>query len=233
MIAILSMFFAGSGGSVRSALLLTALLILSVLMTLLISKILSCTSHMPSSFVLELPPFRRPQIGQVIVRSIFDRTLFVLGRAACVAAPCGLILWGLAHVQVGALSLLTYCADALNPLGQLLGMDGVILLAFVLGFPANEIVLPIAVMIYASGGMLGTVGDLTALHTLLTVNGWTAVTALCVLLFSLFHFPCSTTCLTVYRETGSLKMTAAAFALPTAIGMTLCAITAFAVSLFV
>ena len=222
LIAILTMFFAGSDDTVRSALLLTALLILAVVLTLLVSQLLSRTSHIPSSFVLELPPFRRPQIGQVLIRSVLDRTLFVLGRAACVAAPCGLLLWVLAHLSA-----------ILDPLGQLLGMDGVILLAFLLAFPANEIMLPIAVMIYASGSVLGELGDFTALHTLLTANGWTSVTALCVLLFSLFHFPCSTTCLTVHKETGSWKMTAAAFLLPTAVGAVLCLFASLTTRIFI
>lgn len=233
LIAILTMFFAGSDDTVRSALLLTALLILAVVLTLLVSQLLSRTSHIPSSFVLELPPFRRPQIGQVLIRSVLDRTLFVLGRAACVAAPCGLLLWVLAHISIGEISLLSHLSAILDPLGQLLGMDGVILLAFLLAFPANEIMLPIAVMIYASGSVLGELGDFTALHTLLTANGWTSVTALCVLLFSLFHFPCSTTCLTVHKETGSWEMTAAAFLLPTAVGAVLCLFASLTTRIFI
>lgn len=226
LIAILTMFFAGTAHTIRAALLLTLLLVLAVLLTLLVSWLISHASHMPSSFVLELPPFRRPQVGQVIIRSIFDRTLFVLGRAVCVAAPCGLFLWMLSHIQIGHQSLLALGSQLLEPLGQLLGMDGVLLLAFLLAFPANEIMLPIAVMIYSSGNILGELGALSQLHTLLVSNGWTTVTALCVLLFSMFHFPCSTTCLTVHKETGSWKITAAAFVLPTAIGILLCSLTA-------
>ncbi len=225
LIALISMFLISGGeGALLSALALTGLILLAVALTLMSTKLLGMTllKGESSAFVLELPPYRRPELGKVIVRSVFDRTLFVLGRAAAVAAPAGALLWLLANVRLGQGNLLTALAAGLEPVGRLLGMDGVILLAFVLGFPANEIVLPIAVMIYGMGSSLTELGELTALRPLLAANGWTAVTALCVILFSLCHWPCSTTLLTIKKETGSLKWTAVSALLPTALGVLLC-----------
>ena len=225
LIALMTMFFAAAGGSsLVSALLLTAALVLSVGLTFGATWLLSMTvlRGRPSAFALELPPYRAPQVGQVIVRSVFDRTLFVLGRAAAVAAPAGMILWTLANVHVGGASLLAWCADALDPLGRVMGMDGVLLLAFVLGFPANEIVLPIAVMGYLAQGSLGDSLGLAQMHALLTANGWTWTTAVSAVLFFLLHWPCSTTLWTIRRETGSTKWTLLAALLPTAMGMALC-----------
>ena len=176
----------------------------------------------PSSFTLELPPYRRPQIGKVIVRSICDRTLFVLGRAVAVAAPAGLLIWVLANVNIGGLTILAHCTQFLDPFAHLIGLDGVILMAFILGFPANEIVFPIILMAYMATGNLTDLPSLMALKSILVQNGWTWLTALCTVLFSLMHWPCSTTCLTTRKETGSWKWTAAAMAIPTAVGMALC-----------
>ena len=224
LIALITMFFMAGGSALGAALGLTGLILLAVGLTLMATKLLSVTllKGEVSAFVLELPPYRRPELGKVIVRSVMDRTLFVLGRAAAVAAPAGALLWLLANVQVDGAPLLMALAGALDPLGRLLGMDGVILLAFLLGFPANEIVLPIAVMIYSMGGSLTELGELPALRPLLVENGWTAVTALCVMLFSLCHWPCSTTLLTIKKETGSARWTALAALLPTALGALLC-----------
>lgn len=237
MISLICIFFVGiSGGafaSFASALLLTAVILLGVGMTLFASRLLSKTllRGVPSSFALELPPYRRPQIGKVIVRSVFDRTLFVLGRAAAVAAPAGALLWLLANVTVGDASLLAHTAAFLDPLGRLLGMDGVILTAFILGFPANEIVIPIAVMAYTVGGALTDVGDLAAMREILTANGWTPLTAVCTILFSLMHWPCSTTVMTIRKETGSLRHTLAAVLLPTFVGALVCFLVATAARL--
>ncbi|NLF34685.1 MAG: ferrous iron transporter B [Clostridiales bacterium] len=225
LISIISMFFVGAGGSsLAAALLLTCVILLGVALTFLMSRLLSATvlKGVPSSFTLELPPYRRPRVGQVIVRSVLDRTLFVLGRAVVVAAPAGLIIWACANVTVGDQSILLHCIGFLNPFARLLGMDGAILMAFLLGFPANEIVMPIILMTYLATGTLTDMGDLVALHALLKANGWTIVTAVCTLLFSLCHWPCSTTCLTIYKETKSLKWTLLSFALPSAAGMLLC-----------
>ena len=227
LIALISMFFvAGEGlwGSFTSAAILMGAVVLSVAMTLWASRFLSRTvlKGEPSSFSLELPPYRMPQVGQVLVRSILDRTLFVLGRAVAVAAPAGLLIWTAANVSVGGESVLLHLAGILEPLGRLMGLDGIILLAFLLGFPANEIVVPCILMGYLSTGTLTDYGSLAELQELLAGHGWTAATALSALLFTLFHFPCGTTCLTIWRETRSWKWTALAVALPTCIGAALC-----------
>ena len=227
LIALITMFFVtggGLGGSLAAAAALMGTIVLAVAMTLWSSRLLAGTvlRGESSAFSLELPPYRAPQVGQVLVRSILDRTLFVLARAVEVAAPAGLLIWIAATVDVGGVSILQGLAGFLQPLGGLMGLDGVILLAFLLGFPANEIVVPCILMGYLSAGSLTEYGSLQQLHALLSANGWTAVTALCVLLFTLFHFPCGTTCLTIWRETRSAKWTALAIALPTAVGMGLC-----------
>lgn len=232
LIAIITMFFAGAASgafqSVLSTLMLTGVIVFGVVMTLLISKLLSRTilKGMPSSFNLELPPYRRPQIGKVIVRSILDRTLFVLGRAVVIAAPAGLLIWVLANVSAGGLSLLSHFAGFLDPFAKLIGLDGVILMAFILGFPANEIVVPIIIMSYMATGTLTDLSGLSELHALLVSHGWTWLTAVCTMLFSLLHWPCGTTCLTIKKETQSLKWTLAAFAIPTVTGIVVCMIVA-------
>lgn len=232
LIAIIAMFFAGviAGpfSSVISALILLGVIVIGVVATLGISKLLSKTvlKGLPSSFTLELPPYRKPQIGRVIVRSVFDRTLFVLGRAVVVAAPAGLLIWALANITIGEMSLLAHVAGFLDPLGRLMGMDGIILMAFILGFPANEIVIPIMIMGYLSAGSLMELESLNQLASLLVSNGWTWVTALCVILFSLMHWPCGTTLLTIRKETQSWKWTALAFVIPTVCGFVICTLIA-------
>lgn len=235
LITLIGLFFAvgtGASGSILSALLLTAALLLSVGMTFLVSRLLSHTvlRGEASSFTLELPPFRRPQVGQILVRSVLDRTLFVLGRAVSVAAPAGLVIWLMANLTIDGQTILALCAGALDPFGRLLGMDGVILLAFILGFPANEIVIPIIVMAYMAQGHL-TELDLPALGQLFRENGWTWLTALCTMLFSLMHWPCSTTCLTIKKESGSWKWTALSIILPVICGVLVCLTVASAVRL--
>ena len=228
LIAILTMFFVGTAGgvlsSLLSALLLTGVIVLGVVLTFAVTRLLSKTllKGVPSSFTLELPPYRRPQIGKVIVRSIFDRTLFVLGRAAAVAAPAGLFIWLMANVTFGGVSALQHCAAFLDPFARLMGLDGVILLAFILGFPANEIVIPIVIMAYMAQGSLIELSSLEQMKALFVANGWTWVTAVCTMLFSLMHWPCSTTLLTIKKETGSLKWTLLAAVIPTVTGMLLC-----------
>lgn len=228
LIAIITMFFAGMFigpfKSVISTVLLLGVILLGVFMTLMMSKLLSKTilKGVPSSFTLELPPYRKPQIGKVIVRSIFDRTLFVLGRAISVAAPAGIVIWLMANVTVGDMSLLTHCANFLNPFAQAIGLDGYILMAFILGVPANEIVVPIIIMSYMATGSMLELESFTELRALLVSNGWTWLTAVCVMLFSLMHWPCSTTCLTIRKETQSWKWTAVSFLVPTVMGVIIC-----------
>jgi ferrous iron transport protein B len=237
LIAIITMFFAGVMGgafqSVVSTLVLTGAIVLGVVMTLLISKLLSKTilKGMPSSFNLELPPYRRPQFGKVIVRSILDRTLFVLGRAIVVAAPAGLVIWILSNIYVGDISLLAHCAGFLDPFAKFIGLDGFILMAFILGFPANEIVVPIIIMSYMATGRLTDLDSLSELHTLFVDHGWTWLTAVCTMLFALMHWPCGTTCLTIKKETQSIKWTLVSFAIPTATGIIICMIVTNAVRL--
>lgn len=228
LIAVITMFFVcGKNGFASTALstaMLTMVIILGILATFFVSWLLSKTilKGVPSSFTLELPPYRRPRIIQVIVRSIFDRTLFVLARAVTVAAPAGLIIWLMANIHINGVTLLCHTAEFLNPFAYMLGLDGVILLAFILGFPANEIVMPIIIMAYMSNGVLVELNDLSLLRELLVSNGWTPVTAICTMIFSLMHWPCSTTCLTVKKETHSIKWTLASFFIPTIIGMSIC-----------
>lgn len=228
LIAVITMFFTGYFigplKSIISTIILLFVIILGIVMTFFISKILSKTilKGVPSSFTLELPPYRKPQIGKIIIRSIFDRTLFVLGRAVSVAAPVGIIIWIMANIKVGNMSILSHCAEFLNPFANIIGLDGYILMAFILGFPANEIVIPIIIMSYMSTGSLVEINSMTELHSLLVSNGWSIITAICVMLFSLMHWPCSTTCLTIKKETKSIKWTLISFLVPTITGIIIC-----------
>lgn len=225
LIAVITMFFAGTSagilGSFKSAAFLTAVILLGVASTIWVSKLLSKTvlKGLPSSFTLELPPYRKPQIGQVVVRSIFDRTLFVLWRAIIVAAPAGLVIWILANVYIGDQSILQMTTEFIDPFAHLMGLDGTILMAFILGLPANEIVIPIMIMGYMATSTITDYSSLNEFHQLLVNNGWTWLTATNVLLFTLYHWPCSTTLLTIYKETKSKKWTFVSFIVPTIIGV--------------
>ena len=232
LIALISIFFVGSEAGLLSSLwaaaMLLGVLMLGVIVTLAVSRLLSATvlRGLPSSFALELPPYRRPRVGQVVVRSVLDRTIFVLGRAVLVAAPAGLVIWLCANVQFGEASVLSHITAWLDPLGWMMGLDGVILMAFVLGWPANEIVMPIILMAYLSQGTLVEMGDLNSVGDLLRQQGWTPLTAVCTMLFSLFHWPCSTTCLTIAKETKSVKWTVLSIVVPTVVGVILCVLVA-------
>ncbi|MCE5235078.1 MAG: ferrous iron transport protein B [Eubacteriales bacterium] len=224
LILLSTLFFAGAGGGPVPALMLTGFLVLGVSATLLSAKLLSKTllRGVPSSFQLELPPYRLPQFGKVLVRSLLDRTIFVLGRAVGAAAPAGLLIWLLAAIKPEGVSLLIRLADFFNPFARLMGMDGYILLAFFLALPANEIVLPLILMGYTASASLSSFESMASLRALFLAHGWTNVTALCVMLFSLLHWPCATTLFTIKKETGSLKWTFVAFLLPTAWGIAVC-----------
>lgn len=222
--------FAGGNGflaSILSTFVVIIVIIFGIFLTLVISKILSKTilKGMPSSMILELPPYRKPQFGKILVRSIFDRTLFVLGRAISVAAPAGLVIWLMANIGINGQSLLSIIANFLNPFAKLMGLDGYILTAFILGIPANEIVLPIILMCYLKSGTLVNIEDTIQIGQILIQNGWTMLTAMNVMLFTILHFPCATTLLTVKKETGSWKWTAISFAIPTVCGIVLCMFT--------
>ncbi len=231
LITISSIFFASSAlgiwSSIWSTLAVIAVIIIGVIVTLVVSKILSKTilKGMPSSFMLELPPYRTPQFGKILVRSIFDRTLFVLGRAVSIAIPAGIIIWLFANINISGISLLTHVSNFLNPFAKLMGLDGYILTAFILALPANEIVLPIILMSYTAGGSLMQIDDLSNISNILISNGWTILTAINVMLFCLMHFPCSTTLITIRKESGSLKWTALAFLIPTFLGIITCMFT--------
>lgn len=239
LIAIITIFFAsgasGFGGSLLSVGILILLIIFGVMLTLLVSKLLSATilKGESSSFTLELPPYRSPQIGKILIRSLLDRTVFVLGRAVTAAAPAGLIIWLAANINIGGESILSICSGALDPFARLFGLDGVILLAFILGFPANEIVIPIMLMGYLSSGVIAEYESLDSLKNILLANGWTTVTAICTLIFMLCHYPCSTSMMTMKKETGSIKWTLLGAAIPTAVGLILCFIVSSISKLFI
>lgn len=226
LITIVTVFFASESGigKLKASVIVSVIVVMSVVMSLIASYFLSHTflKGVPSSFALELPPYRRPQICRILIRSIFDRTLFVLGRAVAVAFPAGLILGILTQFNVGDISLIKRMADLLDPIASFLGLDGVILTAFILGIPANEIVLPIAIMIYSSNTILYEIGSVSTVYSILTAHSWTAVTAVCAIVFFVMHWPCSTTLMTIKKETGSCAWTALAFALPTVFGIVTC-----------
>ncbi|KYH31909.1 ferrous iron transport protein B [Clostridium tepidiprofundi DSM 19306] len=231
LIAIASIFFgiglSSTMNGILAALIVSGLVVLGIAITLLTSFILSKTflKGVSSSFALELPPFRRPQFTRVIYTSIIDRTIFVLVRAVKVAAPAGVIIYILSNIYIGNMSIVGHIAAFLNPFAHIIGLDGFILLAFILGFPANEIVIPILIMAYLSKN---TMTDFTSLHELkniLVANGWTHLTALNVMLFSLLHFPCATTVLTIRKETKSIKWTLFSIFMPTSIAIIICFIT--------
>lgn len=237
LIALATIFIAGLSGrfsSIIGAVVILFTIVLAVLLTFGMSRLLSKTilKGIPSSFTLELPPYRKPQVGKIIIRSLVDRTLFVLGRAVVVAAPAGILIWTLQNITVGEISVLSHCANFLEPFANLIGLDGYILMAFILGFPANEIVIPILIMSYMSTGAMIELDSLSALKDLLVNNGWTILTAICTMLFSLNHFPCGTTLLTIYKETKSKKWTFASFIIPTMTGIIICFIVAQTARLF-
>lgn len=226
LIAMISMFFAITSpySSLWQAFCLTLTVTAGIGMTFAVSYLLSKTllrGH-PSSFTLELPPYRKPKIGKILIRSMLDRTVFVLGRALAVAAPAGLVLWLCANVEIGSQTILSYLSGWFDPFARWFGLDGVILTAFLLGLPANEIVIPIMLMAYLSHGSLTDASDLLSLKQILLQNGWTQITALCTMVFSLFHWPCSTTLITIKKETNSVKWTVISALLPTVIGFFIC-----------
>ena len=231
LITIATIFFTSAvkaGESLKSSLIATfivfVIICIGVGFTFLVSYILSKTVLNGSAdcTLLELPPYRKPQIGKILVRSLLDRTLFVLGRALSVAIPAGILIWILSNVQIDNISILTYIATFFDPFAKLMGLDGYILTAFILGIPANEIVLPIILMCYTSASSLVDTSSIQNLFEILVSNGWTIITAINVMLFSLLHFPCATTLLTIKNETKSWRWTAISFLIPTIIGIVSC-----------
>jgi ferrous iron transport protein B len=225
----LSMVFVGvsfskTSSSIIAALMVVLLVLIGIGITLLTSYALSKTilKGMPSSFTLELPPYRKPQIGRVLYTSIIDRTMFVLGRAVVVAVPAGAITYVLSNIMVENLSILSHAANFLAPFASVIGLDGFILIAFILGFPANEIVLPILLMAYMSKGSMIQFESIDKLREILINNGWTYLTLINTMLFSLLHFPCATTVWTIKKETGSIKWTILSVVMPTIIAIVIC-----------
>ena len=239
LITIASIFIGGIAVGLKASILSTIcvlfVILLGIYLTLVVSKILSKTilKGVPSSFILELPPYRKPQIGKVIVRSLLDRTLYVLGRAIAVAAPVGIVIWLFANIQLDGISILTYISMFLDPFAKLMGLDGYILTAFILGLPANEIVLPIILMSYMAKGALVDLEDTYLIGNILVENGWTLLTAINVMIFTLLHFPCSTTLLTIKKETNNWKWAIISFLLPTVCGIVICMCTTLVWNIFV
>lgn len=233
LIALISICFVSSSG-VISALILGGIIVFAIFVTLAVSKLLSKTvlKGIPSSFTLELPSYRTPQFGKIIIHSIFDRTIFVLGRAIAVAAPTGLVVWILANTSINGCSVLTVMSDFFDPFGKFIGLDGVIILAFIVGLPANEIVIPIILMCYTANSSLVDYNSFSELKNLLFSNGWTIVTAVNMIIFTVFHWPCSTTLITIKKESRSLAYTVAAALIPTVIGIALCLVVKHTASIF-
>lgn len=231
LISIASIFIGGLAvgikGSFISAITVTITIIFGVFVTLIISRILSKTilKGVPSNFILELPPYRKPQIGKVIVRSVLDRTLYVLSKSAVIAIPAGMVIWLFSNITVGDGTLLSVCANFLDPFANLIGLDGYILMAFILGLPANEIVMPIIIMSYLRATTMLELSNLAELKELLVANGWTILTAINVMILCLMHFPCGTTLWTIKKETKSIKWTVLAFLIPTIVGISICFVT--------
>lgn len=232
LILLSSLFMAASytGGwkTFITAGVVVAMVLFGIVVTLTVSWVLSKTAlrGIPTHYTLELPPYRRPKIWDTIVRATLDKSIYVLKRAVVVAAPAGIITWVLGNIHIGNTTILAYLANWLDPFAKALGLDGYILMAFILGLPANEIVLPILLMGYLSTGSLTEVDGLHSLKQIFVDHGWTWLTALNMMLFSLLHYPCGTTLVNIYKETKSKKWTFVAFALPTAIAITVTFLTA-------
>lgn len=238
LILLSSLFMVGAvgmGASVTvAALIVVGMVLFGIAMTLFVSWALSKTllRGVLSHFTLELPPYRPPQFGRTIVRSVYDKTLFVLKRAIITAAPAGVITWILANIMVGDKSVLTHVADWFAPFAHAIGLDGYILMAFLLGLPANEIVVPILIMGYMASGAMMELDDMGALKALFLDHGWTWLTALNMMLFSLLHYPCGTTIYTIAKETKSTKWTVLSVLMPLAIAIVVCFVVAQTVRYF-
>ena len=226
-------YFANQYSSIISTIVVLLVVLLGIILTLIISNLLSKTilKGEKTSFILELPPYRKPQIIKTIIQSIINKIIFVLGRAVLIAAPAGIVIWLLANLSINDVTLLNYIANFLNPFAQVIGLDGYILTAFILGLPANEIVLPIILMSYLSNNQLIRIDDITSIGEILIQNGWTILTAINTMIICLLHFPCSTTLLTIKKESGKWRWSALAFALPTICGIVICIFTTFVYNL--
>lgn len=213
--------YTGSWNTLVTAAVVVAMVLFGIIVTLTVSWVLSKTAlrGIPTHYTLELPPYRRPKIAETVIRATLDKTWYVLKRAVTVAAPAGVITWVLGNVPIGDTTALSAFASWLDPFAKTIGLDGYILMAFLLGLPANEIVLPVLLMGYLSAGALTEIDSLHSLKHIFLAHGWTWLTALNMMLFSLLHYPCGTTLVNIYKETKSTKWTFVAFALPTAIAV--------------
>lgn len=222
-------YFANQYSSIISTIVVLLVVLLGIILTLIISNILSITilKGEKTSFILELPPYRKPQIIKTITQSIINKIIFVLGRAILIAAPAGIVIWLLANVSINDITLLNYVANFLNPFAEIIGLDGYILTAFILGLPANEIVLPIILMSYLSNNQLIRIDDIKSIGEILIQNGWTILTAINTMIICLLHFPCSTTLLTIKKESGKWRWVVLSFVLPTICGIMICIFTTF------
>ena len=222
-------YFANQYSSIISTIVVLLVVLLGIILTLIISNILSITilKGEKTSFILELPPYRKPQIIKTITQSIINKIIFVLGRAILIAAPAGIVIWLLANISINDITLLNYVANFLNPFAEIIGLDGYILTAFILGLPANEIVLPIILMSYLSNNQLIRIDDIKSIGEILIQNGWTILTAINTMIICLLHFPCSTTLLTIKKESGKWRWVALSFVLPTICGIIICIFTTF------
>ena len=235
LISVLYRLTLGNSASWLVALTLSFLIVLAVFLTLGVTYLLSHTllRGERSAFTIELPPYRRPRFLSTVYHALCDKCTSVLLRAALVAAPMGAVIWLLAALEIDGISILAHVSEFLDPFGRIFGMDGAVILAFLLGIPANEIVIPILVVIYSSATSIGTEVSAAGLCELFVANGWGAVTAACTAIFALFHFPCSTSLITIYKETKSLRLTVLAFLIPTALGLALCFIIASLFKIFI
>ena len=229
IIAIISMFIVGYNNSFLSSFILTLVIIFAILITFIVSKILSITllKGFESNFTLELPYYRKPNFIKTIFYTLYEKALKILFRAIKVSIPAGLIIWLFSNININGISLFNHITIFLDPFGKSIGLDGVIVFAFILGFPANEIVIPIIIMGYLNKSSLLDYNSLDELKNILVTNGWTLKTAICTIVISLMHYPCSTTCLTIKEETKSLKWMFVSMIIPTIIGIFFCFIINF------
>lgn len=229
IIALITIFIVGYNNSFLSSIILTIVIIISIFITFLASKILSKTilKGMPSSFTLELPSYRKPNFIKTIFTTLYEKALKILFRAIYVSVPAGLIIWIFSNININGISLFKHITLFLDPFGKSIGMDGNIIFSFILGFPANEIVIPIMLMGYLGNSSMTDYNSLHELKNILINNGWSIKTAICTIIFSLMHFPCSTTCLTIKKETKEFKWVLISILMPTIIGIIICFIINF------
>lgn len=238
LIALCDIFFAASFSGICKSFVTTFLLLLlltfSISMVLVVSLIINKTFNKQNNydFILELPPYKKPDIIKTIIKSLREKVIFTLSRAVMVAIPAGAIIWLTTNITINGTAFIEYITEFMNPIGLLLGLDGIILTAFILAFPANEIVMPTALMIYLKTSVITDVSNVYEIGEILKANNWTFVTALCACVFVLFHFPCSTTCLSIKKETGDIRWTILSFFIPLITGTAICMLISLFAKLF-